>query len=248
MTPSSDNILSRLRLLIDSITPRLPGKATDTGPVYVFHHIPKCGGSSLLKALASWFILVKEYRTEWKMNYPKITSLEKLTSRHCLCGHFESEGYYLCQRYPEVLLPGRYKVFTFVRDPLLLILSLYRYERENKLQVLSSVEEYLLARPNYIASILQVTESDYREIIDRYFFVGILEEAQASLDLLANLIGKQGLHMPVRNSTRPVPGTGVEELSSDLVAKFKEINRLDYLIYAYCLERYEISKSVKKVN
>jgi hypothetical protein len=100
-------------------------------PVYVFHHIPKCGGTSLNKVLDSWFTTVKDYRSGWSMNYPEKIDIGRLRSCHCLCGHFELDGYYLHQRYPEVFMSSRYRVFTFVRDPLQVQLSLFWYETIN---------------------------------------------------------------------------------------------------------------------
>ncbi|RLD58552.1 MAG: hypothetical protein DRJ01_12415 [Bacteroidetes bacterium] len=31
-------------------------------PIYIFHHIPKCGGTSVRKALAKRFIILSDYR------------------------------------------------------------------------------------------------------------------------------------------------------------------------------------------
>lgn len=145
------------------------GRGDASAPIYIFHHIPKCGGTRLLKALANWFILIKDFQTQWNMDYPPSAKLENLTPWHCLCGHFEEDGYRLRQRYPEALSSDRYRVFTFIRDPLMVKLSLYWYETEYKKVAFSSVEE----------------------------------------------------------------------LSPELVAKFREINCLDYLIYEYSVERFK---------
>lgn len=233
------NLLNYAQALGWNIRRNLGGHADLTSPITIFHHIPKCGGTSLLKALEQWFILVRDYQTQWNMDYPPITNLEKLTPWHCLCGHFEENGYRLRQRYPEALSSDHYRLFTFIRDPLMVKLSLYRYETEHKKVAFSSVEECLLGRPNYMATVLQVNETDYRDALDRYFFIGILEEAQISLDQLAAMIGKKSQRMPFTNKTGKIPGTDVKDLHPELVAKFREINRLDYLIYDYSVERFK---------
>lgn len=53
------------------------------------------------------------------------------------------------------------------------------------------------------------------------------------------MIGRKSLRMPVTNKTQSIPGTGVKELSPELVAKFRELNRLDYLIYEYSVKRFK---------
>lgn len=57
-------------------------------PVYVFHHIPKCGGSSINEVLNSWFVTFKDYRDGYTLNYPEKIALNSLRSSHCLSGHF----------------------------------------------------------------------------------------------------------------------------------------------------------------
>lgn len=209
-----------------------------SSPVTVFHHIPKCGGTSILDALAQWFVLVPDYGSGWTGYYPRKLNIELLRSAQCLCGHFELEGNHLHQRYPQVFESDRYRVITFVRDPLEAKLSLYRYEKENNVSNASSVEDHLMSRPNYIADRFPATEENYREIIDRYLFVGILEAGQESLDLLAGMLGKPRVTLPWKNSTRKDSQTMAESISEDCLEKFRGHNKLDYLIYDYCVRKF----------
>ena len=220
----------RLKHMYARISPR--------SPVYVFHHIPRCGGSSVNEVLASWFITIKDYRSGWTMDYPEKVNIERLRSAHCLCGHFELDGYHLHQRYPGILGSDRFRLFTFVREPLQVQLSLYRYEKKQKVCTVGSIEDRLSARPNYVADRLPATQENYKEIIDRYFFVGILEEGQASLDLLARILGKPRKKLPWANRTRKDSGCDEVNLSEELIGKFREENVLDYLIYEYCVEKF----------
>ena len=143
-------------------------------PVYVFHHIPKCGGTSLIQILNKWFIVVHDYRKDWSNSHRSPININKFKSIHCLAGHWELPGVYLNERYPEVLSEDRYKVFTFLRDPLELSLSLYRYERENSQTDITDIEEHFSIRTNYIATILNANYENYKAVLDQYFFIGIL--------------------------------------------------------------------------
>lgn len=205
-------------------------------PIYIFHHIPKCGGTSLLTVLENWFLTIKDYRIGETLNYPRKVNINKLRSGHCLCGHFELDGNYLYQRYPEALNSDKYKMFTFVRDPLDIQMSLWRYEKKKNTNRAKSIEEHLLLRPNYLANRFPATKDNYKSVIDRYFFVGILEDYQSGIDLLAHLLGKKVQKVPWVNQTK---NTEVVELPKSVVARFKQENALDYLIYNYCFDAFK---------
>ena len=206
-------------------------------PVYVFHHIPKSGGTSFTQILNKWFIVVRDYRKDWSGDHKSVIKIEKLRSTHCLAGHWELPGVYLEERYPDVFINMRYKVFTFLRDPLEHSLSLYRYEKENNQTNIQDIEEHFTIRPNYIATILNADEDNYKEIIDRYFFVGILEEMDKSIQILSKLIGRKYYKLPWINRTKLDSKTNSEQLSKSTIDTFKEINNVDYLIYNYAFDR-----------
>lgn len=222
--------------LIDRISEDLKVIFSQKYPVHVFHHIPKCGGQSILRVLRNWFILIEDYRGE--SAYKEPADLAKLRTIHCLCGHFELEGHHLYERYPEIYGTDKFRLLTFLRDPLETKLSLYRYEKElydSKV----SLEEHLLTRNNYLASIFPVTFDNYRDVLNQYFFVGIIEEAQASIDLLASLLNKPRQTVPWINKTNKDNERGISNIPGKYIEKFHQENQLDYALYRYAWERYE---------
>ena len=208
-------------------------------PVYVFHHLPKCGGTSLREIINSWFTVIWDYRDDETWVPLEKTDLNRLRSCHCLCGHYDVDGYYLNQRYPEVLKTDSFRVFTFVRDPLQIKLSLYYFEKRMGRNKFFSIEDHLFARPNYLAERFPALTDNYKEVIDKYFYVGIIEHYQESVDLLANIIGKKSTKVPWVNKSRNTRKTGLKDLSEKQIERFREDNKLDYLIYDYCVEKFK---------
>lgn len=207
-------------------------------PVHVFHHIPKCAGNSVIKVLDDWFISLYDYRKGRTHRYPARIKLEKVNSAYCICGHFETEGYYLLQRYPQLADSNRYRLFSFVRDPLQLRISLYFYEsRFNNDR--GSLEDNLFSHRNYLAKRFPATESNYRDVVERYIFIGIVEKLQDSLDQLARLCDRPKVKIRHINSGTYNRNPEQVGLSHELQQRFREENALDYKIYDLCKNRFE---------
>ncbi|MBK8382818.1 MAG: hypothetical protein IPL16_13225 [Ignavibacteria bacterium] len=91
----------------------------------------KCGGTSVKEILQDWFKIEYDYieASENLNTFLKYKfNLLIINSDTCIVGHFQFEGIHLNQRYPEVFdNPDKYRIFTFVRDPLQFRASLYYY-------------------------------------------------------------------------------------------------------------------------
>ena len=208
--------------------------------VYVYHHIPKCGGTSLRRALAKWFVVKVDVGSP-DTPETKIFDVTRMGAMHCLAGHFGRNGYHLAERYPQVWADReRYKLFTLLRDPLKTKLSLRRYESERDHTDIAALREHLLERPNYLASIFPCNEDNYKEVLDRYEFIGILEHSQESLDQLADFLGKPRVVLPHVNKTNS--GSDTSKLDQALLDEFRETNALDYAIYDYALSKFEAQR------
>lgn len=207
-------------------------------PVYVFHHIPKCGGTSVIGLLRRWFGLVMDYVDEAPLAefQHERHDLSRLRTRHCLCGHFDVAGCYLHERYPQIVGNNEFRLFTFVRDPLELKISLYFYERKMGRQMAPSLIERLFEEQNYLAQRFPCTSDNYQDVLDRYFFIGITEHLQDSFDQLADMLGKRRAKVSRLNAAER--DHEYSEISPDVIRAFRAANQLDYQIYDYCLQRF----------
>ncbi|MBK6507959.1 MAG: hypothetical protein IPG02_20495 [Ignavibacteria bacterium] len=202
-------------------------------PAYIFHHLIKCGGSSLVKELDKWFSLQFDHilvgddvnrLSKFKFN-------GSLTSDICITSHFHYNGF-LGQRYPELLkAESGIRLFTFVREPLGFQISLYYFERQKGGIPNLGLIDFLETMPNFLSTLFPCTEENYREVIDRYFFIGILERMQESVDKLAKLSGKRTFIVKKENISQ-------KDSQRDLIDD-KKLNKLDYMIYEYCVNKFD---------
>lgn len=205
--------------------------------VYVFHHIPKCGGTSVYKSLASWFKVIKDYRVGWSNIFFSKYTLSSFKSNLCLAGHFDTENNYLSERYPEIeQLPDVF-LFSFIREPLEQRISLYFFLKKNglKLAIDNDLDTFLFLEENYFAKIFCCDESNYRDKLDRYNYIGVTEELEESFSILARLLNKPALKIGKKNVTRRPKSINVDE---NLKQEFYSKNSLDLLIYNYCKTKF----------
>lgn len=213
-------------------------------PIYFFHHIPKCGGSSVRDALDSWFHVNDDYYNE----ETKINSLPvnlKLTNSHnCISGHFGHNGFFIDQRYPNIFegfrARQRYRVFMFLREPLEMRCSLYRHAIKTGKSKHHDLASAIMPFNNYYARIIHVNDNNWKKKIDQYYFIGIADdELQRSFDLLAKLIGKPQVKLPKINTTHEENELSSKSLTESQIADFTSANALDYKIFNYVKARMD---------
>jgi len=182
-------------------------------PVYVFHHLPKCGGTSMVYSLRKWFVISPDYvdvkEDIFKGPFPK----------------------------------SRHRIFSFIRDPLEMRCSFYRHKKKFEPDSEKTLAESIMEFPNYYSRILRVNQDNYQEKLDRYYYFGIYEELQESFDVFASKIGKPRIELPFENTTKKSASDAPSALTQDQLEAFKESSALDYKIYEYAKQRYESDKS-----
>lgn len=236
----SYNVIWQDRKILPITTKTKTDELLKIRPAYIFHHIPKCGGTSVRGVLANWFRLIDDNIGTLDINdfKEKKYDLNKFDCNTCLTAHFQFEGIFLHERYPEVIERNKeFKIFTFIRDPLEFNISNYYYAKQiGVLRTDTNLAIFLKNRVNQISKLFPCDESNYKEVLDRYFFIGIVERMQESFDILASLIGKKKIKIPVINQSKK--DSQVSGLTSGEINNFRNENNLDYLVYDYCVEKF----------
>jgi len=190
-----------------------------------FNHIPKCAGNSINNVLQTWGDVIFDYSLE-------IQKIKKIHTNQILCGHF------LPHKYPSLLTISDISVFSFIRDPLSMIISLYYYHRNRNRLLHLPLNDYILNMsqkyPNYLSTCIGCNQNNYKNIIDQYFFIGIYENLQESFDIFCQLAKQKTTVLP-RNNVSTKDNQVVTQKVKEL---FLNKNNLSYCIYHYCKERY----------
>lgn len=216
-------------------------------------HVPKCGGTSFLSVLKAWFgkRLYVHYFDEKRGKMPEKKSLRsgllkrKFKKGICIHGHFNKKrGFGIKDYYPEVD-----QFITILRHPLELALSNYFYikkqgsyryrdgeiiDGKNRFK---DANDYLRIHRSFLLYHFpfDVTMENYVEILDRYFiYVGILEDLQTSVNMLARKLGFSSISIGRQNvsehdeiATRKSKGIFIER------------HKLEFAIYNYIRRHYK---------
>ena len=225
---------------------------------YLFHHMPKCGGTSFKHFLQLIFNLHDDYHTGNANSHPQDFSnyinhpckLENLTKDDCLAGHYNIDKIRLWERYPN-LEEVPHKKFCILRDPLDTAKSGVKFGIKrgwyNASMPFDEKERLLLQRSNYFSKTLGIKDKDHaEEVLEKYWLVAPL----SNIDQVANLIsfetGNDLLPVPKLNATDDSEGFFPEDLND----KFNTEAELDIHVYNLCVIKFKeqlISSPIHKL-
>jgi|GEM_PF-366319 len=213
-------------------------KTYDSQKALISLHVPKCGGQSMRRVLLDWF------GDQVRFHY--FQAQQALPERHepargmVIHGHFNrNRGFGVEDYYPDVD-----QFITVIRDPLEMALSNYFYwkhrRREEKIrdgrlvpgsdEDFRNIEDFFAKRPrSRLLTFLprDLDGQNYRQVFEeRFVWIGVLECLQASIDQLADTLGRPRLRVPHLN-TAPRD----EEISPSTRDLFIRNNHLEFEIY-----------------
>ncbi|MEM6846856.1 MAG: hypothetical protein AAF580_02125 [Pseudomonadota bacterium] len=213
---------------------------------YLFHHMPKCGGTSFTAYLESIFRVLDDYhnpggpkadlqRFDRFVRSPK--KLRNLTSNHCVAGHYNLDRIFLWERYPE-LEEIEHRKFSVLRHPFDTARSgAYFSVKRGRAEPFGESEllSRMLGRKNFFAKTLGIRDANQvDEVLSRYWFVAPLDQLKDAVKILESTTGRSGIEVPFSNTTDKPHLVSVEALRK----RFAEANPLDHLIYERAVERF----------
>ena len=211
-------------------------------------HLPKCGGTSFIKVLETWYAenLFLHYYNEKEGKPP---AKYNLPPGSCVHGHFGGHrGIGADDYYPNI----DQRIIIF-RDPLEIAVSNYffakrRIEADNNYRdgkrtqnKLLPIEEYLANEKTFIFSFLPggIQLTNYASILDSHFlFVGVMEQMESTMRCLSTVLGKEYVEIPHTNKS---PRSA--DVSEAAIQKFRSRNLLAFNVYEYAVNRLESLKS-----
>lgn len=210
--------------------------------VYIYQHIPKCGGTSFRTACASYFTEIREIvpgkaEVEAREAFKK-SRIDFATAPDNLLisGHFIQDGVRPPDRYGEEIANGQVRLITVLREPLARVISGFYYAAEQGRERPIPIDKRLARAKNTLCKFLGCSDDDdIPTFLDRYVLVGITEYLQATSDMLGRSVGKEPVEVPRVNVTREKKKEVVEP---ELEAIFKENNARDYELYNLAVDRF----------
>jgi hypothetical protein len=154
---------------------------------FVFHHVPKCAGTSFVSELYKIFCVISDYDKDYTdfNHYLNSKFPEKyLNMRSILVGHWNQEGNYFFQRYPRLFNNPRVFSICFLRDPFEVSCSLFKYQKKHKLSdqyTFSTLEDHFRFNKNLLSSWIGYSGDSPQSFLHKYQFVGVVENFNKNL-------------------------------------------------------------------
>jgi hypothetical protein len=202
--------------------------------VYIYQHVPKCGGTSFRVACLNFFSEIhevppsREDTAAWEAYQRNKPDFSTLPPNTIITGHLIHDGTRPRERYAEEIARGGVRILTVLRDPLARLVSLYHFAQQNGREMPVSLEERLRRARNPVSRNLGFDGSDAEEFLRGFFLVGLTERLQDTVDLLAHSIGRETILVPRENAAkerRPI------DAPPEAIERFRENNRMDYELY-----------------
>lgn len=218
-------------------------KQYDPDKGLIFIHIAKCAGTSVVLVLRKWF-----GENYYRKSFKKKQISPPLKPGVCISGHFNRQaGKGISLHYPEAE-----QFITFLRNPFETAASQYFFWKNKRRKIrikegtlkpgseldYKSIDDFFKKRGrSRLLDFMpqKITLDNYKEVIERNFvYIGIAEDLQTSLDILAKKLG-----FPAEKVGHLNRSERSEEIPAEVKKEFERNNPLEYRVYNYILSIYQ---------
>ncbi|MDQ3774922.1 MAG: sulfotransferase family 2 domain-containing protein [Pseudomonadota bacterium] len=152
--------------------------------VYLYHHLPKCGGVSFIDTCSKWL----PERRQQTDSYPTPEQTAEFARRrldfnalppNCFVhGHLVREGRRPFERYGDHIASGRRRLVTTVRDPLERHISAYYHRRKGRQGMAGAAGALARVRAQPDGEVPGCRREQLEGGLDAYLVVGTMEALQ----------------------------------------------------------------------
>jgi hypothetical protein len=212
--------------------------------IYLFQHLPKCGGISFANVCEPWFAVPRI--GDYAGSYPSKEriaefakarlDLDQLPPDTLVHGHLVHDLTRPQKRYGDYLEQKKCRLLSIVRDPLDRAISAYYHRVRVGKPLDLNLAGYIGQFHNPMARQLgcdKLSATERTAWLERYYFISVCDEMQLSLDVLAAKLGKPRVEEKRLNQS---PREGYD-LTPDQIARFGAKNVIDYAIFDYAVAR-----------
>lgn len=216
---------------------------------WFFWHMPKCGGTSFVRALSDSLKVMRDYHPvdrsgdAYKRYVKNPFKLSEFSRADCLVGHYNVKGIQLWQRYPD-LFQFSPRIFTILRDPVDTAVSGVRFGMQNGWissdASQDSLDRLFLGRSHYFSNVFGISKSSEIAILQDLLWKScdIANSGKLIAEINSHLFDSQSPSVDsesVQTSTIPRANVTRSEFSykpsSDALKEFEVRASLDLEIY-----------------
>lgn len=203
-------------------------------------HIPKCGGQSLRAVLNLWFQEAFYTHSDNELQGTKAVA-HSLPPGSVIHGHFSNSDVSVQRCYPQAN-----QFISFIRNPFDIAVSNYFYLKEHssnwkvRPNIPSSLAAYMeqavTERFDLVFDFLPqrtVGQRTYEFTRSTFLFVGLVEDYQASIDRLAEVLKKPRVNVPLINPSKR------DEDVPNLRDAFRSVYEEEYEFFDLIREEHE---------
>lgn len=240
----------------------LIGDSPAEKPALIYHHIPKCGGTTVRQAIkrnVDFNKMLKYHTYIWGNTAENVKHTYGMNKDYVKALH----GHFVYKHYESFLNDDIYDFFqtTLVRNPISKVVSTYYYIKEDpkfkglelrKLCEHISLKQFVDVNPKLHGGAYEHTHNytlkwftgdresinKGKEMLDKFDVVGTLDDLEGFINLIGKKRGWQEMKETYDTHNRTKSKPSMDEITDEIKEKIAENNQKDMELYEYAKEKF----------